>query len=193
MNILTFALSHSLSRKIASISFIVFFSGIMVAGFAEIPTGYYNTASGLSGTALQAALHNIIKNHTVISYTPGVWNAFYTTDDKPNGTVWDMYSDIPDGTANGNPPYVYQFGSDQCGNASQEGDCYSREHSWPKSWFGDTSPMNTDLFHIYPADQYVNNRHSDYPFGKVGTATWTSQNGCKVGPCVTSGYTGTVF
>jgi endonuclease I len=177
-------------RAVLSFGLIVLF----LAGFAEIPPGYYNTASGLTGTALQAALHNIIKNHTPISYTPGIWNAFYTTDDKPNGTVWDIYSDIPDGTPNGNPPYVYQFGTDQCGTASQEGDCYSREHSFPKAWFGgEVAPMYTDLFHIYPVDQYVNNRHSDYPMGKVGTATWTSQNGCKLGPCVTSGYTGTVF
>jgi endonuclease I len=162
--------------------------------YSQVPGGYYDPANGLYGTALQAALHNIIKNHTVITYTPGVWNAFYTTDNKPNSTVWDMYSDIPDGTPNGNPPYVYQFGTDQCGNASQEGDCYSREHSWPKSWFGgEVYPMYTDLFHIYPTDQYVNNRRNNYPYGAVNTPTWTSLNGSKLGPCVTVGYTGKVF
>jgi endonuclease I len=177
--------------SLIAVLFILFF-GIQ-PGLSQIPPGYYNSANGLNGTALQMALHNIIKNHTVISYTPGVWNAFYTTDDKPNGTVWDIYSDIPNGMPNGNPPYVYQFGTNQCGTASQEGDCYSREHSWPKSWFNDQPPMNTDLFHIYPTDQYVNNRHNNYPYGEVNAPTWTSLNGSQLGPCVTSGYTGTVF
>lgn len=179
-------------KKFSLLSVILFF--ILTAG-AQIPAGYYNAATGLTGTNLQAALHNIIKNHTVLSYTPGVWNAFYTTDVKPNGTVWDMYSDIPDGTANGNPPYVYQVGGGQCSTqaVTNEGICYSREHSWPKSWFNDMSPMNTDIFHIYPTDQYVNNRHSNYPYGAVGNASWTSMNGSKLGSCVTTGYSGTVF
>ena len=34
---------------------------------------------------------------------------------------------------------------------------------------------------------------SNYPFGKVGTATFTSRNGGKLGNSVSSGYTGTVF
>jgi endonuclease I len=163
------------------------------AGIAQIPPGYYTSAIGLTRTPLQQALHDIIKNHTAKSYDY-IWTAFQTTDDKPNGTVWDIYSDIPNGTPNGNPPYIYTFITDQCGNASHEGDCYSREHSFPKSWFGGTvMPMYTDLFHIYPVDQYVNNRHSDNPFGVVGTPDWTSLNGSKLGPCIAPGYTGTVF
>jgi len=168
------------------------FAFLFVTVSGQIPSGYYDPANGLSGTQLQAALHNIIKNHTVKSYDY-LWTAFYTTDDKPNGTVWDMYSDIPDGTPNGNPPYVYHFGSDQCGSYSGEGSCYNREHSWPKSWFGDIAPMNSDLFHIYPTDGYVNGMRSNYAYAKVGTINWTSQNGCKVGPCGTTGFTGTVF
>jgi endonuclease I len=172
------------------LGFLIFF---IQTGFAQIPPGYYNAASGLTGTPLQMALHNIIKNHNAVSYTPGVWNALYSTDDKPNGKVWDMYSDIPDGTPNGNPPYVYTFGTDQCGTASAEGDCYSREHSFPSSWFNGASPMYTDLFHIIPADQYVNNMRSNYPYGEVNNPSWTSLNGSKKGPCVTPGYTGIVF
>ena len=161
--------------------------------FSQIPAGYYDPAIGLTGTFLQQALHDIIKDHTVKSYSY-LWTAFQSTDAKPNGTVWDMYSDIPNGTPNGNPPYVFQFITDQCGTASQEGDCYSREHSFPKAWFGgEVTPMYTDLFHIYPEDQYVNNRHSDNPMGEITTPTWTSLNGSKVGPCTTEGYTGTVF
>ena len=64
-------------------------------------------------------------------------DGFYTTDDKPNGTVWDFYSDVPDGSLNGNPPYVFTFGTNQCATTpGYEGACYNREHSFPKSWMG---------------------------------------------------------
>ncbi len=157
-------------------------------GFSQIPPGYYDPATGKTGVDLQAALHDIIKGHTVQSYS-FLWTAFETTDDKPNGEVWDMYSDIP----GSNPPYAFQFGLDQCGNYSGEGDCYNREHSWPKSWFNDLAPMNSDLFHIYPTDGYVNNKRDNYPYGTVGSASWTAQNGSKLGGCDWPGYSGTVF
>ena len=162
---------------------------LVFSGVAQ-PAGYYDAAAGKTGALLQVALYNIIKNHNAVSYTPGVWNAFYTTDPRPdNGKVWDMYSDIPGGT----PPYYYTFGTNQCGTANSEGDCYSREHSFCQSYFAGATPMYTDLNHLFPTDQYVNNRHSNNPYGTVGTATWTSLNGSKVGPCSASGYSGTVF
>ena len=156
--------------------------------WAQIPNGYYNNASGLTGTPLQQALHDIIDDHTVVSYS-SLWTHYQTTDVKPNGKVWDMYSDIPDGT----PPYEFIFVSDQCGNYGAEGDCYNREHSWPKSWFNDVAPMNTDIFHVVPSDGYVNGQRGNYPYGEVASPTWTSQNGSKKGPNTYPGYSGTVF
>ena len=152
------------------------------------PTNYYNSANGLTGNQLKVALHNIIKGHESISYSQ-LWNAFWSTDNKGNGVVWDMYSDRPNGT----PPYTYQLGSDQCGNYNSEGDCYNREHSWPSSWFNDQSTPRTDLHHIFPTDGFVNNKRANYPFGEVRSASWTSQNGSKLGTCKTQGYSGTVF
>ena len=127
---------------------------------ADPPPGYYDPAAGLTGPALQEALHNIIDNHTNISYD-AIWGAFYTTDDRLDSLVWDMSSDIPGGT----PPYDYKLGDDQNqgGSASGEGESYNREHSWPKSWFNDASPMNTDLFHIVPTDTYVNSKRGKEP------------------------------
>ena len=60
---------------------------------AQAPSGYYNAANGLTGNQLKMALHNIVKGHTSISYG-GLWDAFWSTDNKGNGVVWDMYSDI---------------------------------------------------------------------------------------------------
>jgi len=171
--------------KITVFVFIAVFNG-----FSQIPPGYYEPATGLSGTALQSALHNIIKNHTTVSYTT-LFTYFQSTDANAGNVVWDMYSDIPGGT----PPYVYHYNSgDECGNYGSEGDCYNREHSWPKSWFGgEVLPMYTDLFHLYPTDGYVNNRRDNYPYGEVSTATWTSLNNSKLGVSGTAGYSGTVF
>lgn len=155
-------------------------------GFSQIPNGYYNSAQGLSGEQLREALHQIIKGHSTKSYD-NLWNYYSSTDKKSNGKVWDMYSDKP------TPAYEFTFSTDQCGNYSAEGDCYNREHSFPKSWFNDASPMNSDLFHVYPTDGWVNNKRGNYPFGEVSSATWTSTNGSKVGNSSVSGYSGTVF
>ena len=161
---------------------------LSVQVFAQIPNGYYTTAEGKTGAELKTALWNIIKNHSIISYDE-LWTAFQYTDKKSNGKVWDMYSDIPGGT----PPYEYSFGSDQCGNYGSEGDCYNREHSFPKSWFEEASPMYSDLFHLYPTDGYVNSKRSNYIFGEVSTVTWTSLNGSKLGTSTASGTTDTEF
>lgn len=156
---------------------------------ADIPDGYYDTAENLSGISLIIALHEIIDNHYVQSYS-SIHDHFEITDRKFDNTVWDMYSDNP----NGSPDYVYSFtSSDQCGNYSGEGDCYNREHSWPKSWFNNASPMNSDLFHLYPTDGYVNSHRGNYPYGDVNNQTWTSTNGGKKGLCSNIGYSGIVF
>lgn len=166
---------------------VILFLGGMVQ--AQAPAGYYANAYNKKGHALRVALYNIISNHTTISYS-GLWDAYYTTDVRPdNGKVWDMYSDNP----GGNTSYYYTLGSGQCGSYNNEGDCYNREHSIPKSWFGDASPMVSDLFHVYPTDGYVNGRRGNLPYGEVGSASWTSSNHSKLGTCSTSGYSGTVF
>jgi hypothetical protein len=121
---------------------------------AQPPAGYYDDATGLSGEALQQALHNIIDGHTVVTST-ALWTHFQTTDAKANGKVWDMYSDVPGGT----PPYEFTFVDDQCGTYGQEGDCYNREHSFPTSWFGvEVLSMYSDIFHVVPSVGKTNNK-----------------------------------
>jgi endonuclease I len=167
---------------------LLIFLAFTVSVFGQIPNGYYSAAEDKTGLELKIALYNIIKGHTIVSYD-GLWNAFKFTDKKTNGKVWDMYSDIPGGT----PPYEYTFTTNQCGNYNSEADCYNREHSMPKSWFNDASPMYSDLFHLYPTDGWVNGKRSNYPFGRVGSPTWTSLNGSKLGNSNYPGYSGVVF
>lgn len=160
-----------------------------------IPPGYYNAASGLNCTQLKTALFNIISaNYNQLSYSPGVWDAYQTTDMHRNDAntadiIWDMYSDNPTGPE----PYVYNFGTSQCGNYNSEGDCYNREHSFPKSWFNDAYPMYSDINHLFPTDGYVNNKRGNQPYGEVNSPTWTSQNGSKLGPNSFGGFVGVVF
>lgn len=156
--------------------------------FAQIPPGYYNSVQGLTDQPLLVGLHNIIKNHNVIPYS-GLWSAFPQTDKKSNGKVWDIYSHNPSGAQ----PYEYTFVTNQCGSYNSEADCYNREHSWPQSWFNSTPGPDSDLFHIYPTDGYVNGQRGNYPYGNVGTASWTSMNGGKLGNCISAGYSSTVF
>jgi adenylate kinase family enzyme len=83
-------------EKICTLVFIIL--SVKIA-FCQIPSGYYTNADNKSGVELQSALHDIIDQHTVISYD-GLWNAFYTTDIKSDGKVWDIYSDIPEALLN---------------------------------------------------------------------------------------------
>lgn len=87
---------------------------------------------------------------------------------------------------------------EQCGQYSTLGDCYNREHSFPKSWFNDDSPMVSDAFHIYPTDGKVNSQRNNYPYGECANGTTLSPNGKvkalgKLGTSTFPGYSGTVF
>lgn len=173
-------------RLFPILAFCILSSNVFVA---QPPAGYYSSAENLSGESLRAALHSIVRNHSSVSYSQ-LWDSFYSTDMRPdNGKVWDIYSDRPGQTA----AYYYTFGNDQCGSYSSEGSCYNREHSVPKSWFGDAAPMYTDLFHLYPTDGFVNGKRGNLPFGEVANATWTSTNGSKLGANTYPGYYGQVF
>ncbi|MGC4128394.1 MAG: endonuclease [Bergeyella sp.] len=170
-----------------------FIACLAVAGLsaAQIPTGYYDGAAGLTGQALKTKLSEIITNgHQDKGYN---WTVFASSDrDKyyeNDNTVLDIYSEKPNET----DPYNYIIGDDQCGNYSGEGSCYNREHTIPKSTFNDATPMHDDYHHLLPTDGKVNGMRSNYPYGEVGSATWTSENGSKLGSSSLSGYSGTVF
>jgi endonuclease I/chitodextrinase len=108
-----------------------------------------------------------------------------------------MYSENPTGP----DPYNYQFnGNDECGNYNSESDCYNKEHIFPQGFFNQILPMRSDIHHVVPTDGRVNGFRSNFPFGEVGTnlvsqsgITNPTQNGSKLGNCISPGYSGTVF
>ena len=80
--------------------------------------------------------------------------------------------------------------SNRCGRSSDECDCFNREHSIPKSWYGGTtSGPGCDIFQVVPTDGYVNNRRSNYAFGEVSSATYT-YDGAKKGSAKSITITG---
>lgn len=145
---------------------------------ASLP-GYYNDINGKSGKSLFDAVHVVSKvGYSSLGYK-GLWTAYKTTDLRDNGKIWDMYSDCS-----------WTAGSDQCGSYSNECDCYNREHSIPKSWFGGSeSGPGCDIFQVVPTDGYVNNKRSNYAFGEVSSANYT-YDGAKLGSAKSITITG---
>ena len=148
----------------------------------------------LENPSLRVQLAHEIDNHVWFTYRE-LWKLFPQTDVLEGDVIWDIYAF--DGSENPDPdeqPYTYTVLMNQCGNYRQEGDCYNREHSFPKSWWGRAKDtMYSDLFHIYPTDGYVNNMRGSFPFGETDDPNRVSDNGCKVGPSSTPGYSGIVF
>ena len=153
------------------------------AAWAQGPNNsgtYYQAANGQKGAALKTALHNIISKHKTLSYS-SLEDYYQKTDKRPDGKVRDWYSNITN----------YDWG--QHGNAN-EGSGWNKEHTVPQSWFGEASPMKSDIVHVVPTDAKINNMRSAYVLAEVGNVEKQSANGySKLGSCKTPGYSGKVF
>ncbi|MCA8961252.1 MAG: endonuclease [Planctomycetes bacterium] len=116
----------------------------------QIPTGYYDSALGLSGTALRDALHEIIDDHTVIPYDAvsfDVHDALEILDEDP------LDSD--------NVILIYSGNS----VAKSTWPDWNREHLWPVSLgSAEGTPAYSDLHHLFAADADVNSIRSNRYF-----------------------------
>lgn len=149
--------------------------------FAAPSATHYAALNGKSGVNLFNALSECAgKGYHSLGYD-GLYSAYPRTDSR-DGKIWDMYSDCE---------FSY---SNKCGNYKNECDCYNREHSVPKSWWGGgTTNQGCDIFILVPTDGKVNGMRSNYPFGEVATANYTSHNGSKRGTSALPGYSDVVF
>ncbi len=149
---------------------------------AEIPEGYYDGLKGLSGADLKNALHNTIKNPNAPGYGPGTnktWWSFYETDQLPDGTYRNRYSDL-----------IFEVGErgsrpkkDIKGTTNSSGKYIEMniEHSFPKSWWGGTEgTIYNDLFNLYPSDNSTNSSKSNLVMDKVATIS-TDDGYTKIG------------
>lgn len=151
--------------------------------FAAIPSGYYSAADNKKGSALLSALHSCIDGHTTLSYS-SLKNYYDDTDLTADGYIWDMYS-------------TCKFTiNDYEGSQNSVCDLWNKEHSIPQSWFGEASPMKSDLFHVYPTDARVNNFRGNLPYGETSSRSYIDNNSKAlgyIGNSNFSGYSGKVF
>ncbi|RXQ90413.1 T9SS type A sorting domain-containing protein [Ancylomarina salipaludis] len=162
------------------LSFFAMMLLISSALMAQIPQGYYDSASGLSGDALKSALNNIIKGHTEYPYSStstDVWDILKEADRDPN-----------------NPDNVLCIYSKFSINAAAEynnGDGWNKEHVWAKSRgdFGTTMGPGTDLHHIRAADVSTNSARNNRNFDEASTP-YVDNGGSNNGP--TPAYTSDV-
>ena len=153
---------------------------------ADSLPAYYESIDGTSGKDLMDAIQRVAK----IGYRAddfrydSIWLAFQHTDMRPDGYIWEIYSDCD---------FVYE--KDRTSNTSQTGECkgYNREHAMCQSWFGTASlagkemssskknSPGSDIFHIYPTAYGMNSRRGNRPYGEVAVAAYTSFNGTKYG------------
>jgi endonuclease I len=118
---------------------------------------YYAPAIGKTGSALRAALHEIIDDQTKLTYA-GVWDALKVTDADP-----------------ANSSNVIEFYSGRSVPKSSNGgavDDWNREHVWPQSHgdFGTATGPGTDLHHLRPEDVTVNSTRGNKDFDNGGSA-----------------------
>lgn len=130
------------------------------------PASYFAAVEGLSGDTLESSLRSIIDNHTVLSYTPGIWNAHK-----------DLYEDPEDSSR------LILFYSQASWDKSKQDrgsgseDFWNREHLWPRSYgVSDSSVSNTDLFNLVPANKAVNTDRSNQYFDVTNPADGNYQN-----------------
>lgn len=132
-------------------------------------TGMAQTHEKEVSLHLKATLHQLIKVHKDLGYD-NLWSCFQETDMRPDGKIWDIYSNISN--------FDYQSHGEDV--SAQEGGNYNREHSVPQSWFKSLSPMKADLFHVYPVDGHLNSLRNNHPYGEVSSITTPSANNFSV-------------
>lgn len=152
---------------------------------------YYVTIDGTSGKELLEAIQQVAKRgYRAEDFRyDSVWLAYKYTDMRPDGYVWEIYSDCE-----------FEYEKDRTSNTTQTGECkgYNREHAMCQSWFGEydlqgekmsSSKKNSpgsDIFHIYPTSYGMNSRRGNRPYGEVASAQFMSGNGSKYGTSVAS-------
>jgi endonuclease I len=106
---------------------------------------YYAPAAGLTGTALQTALHNIIDDHVIIDYN--------TVDDVMR---------VIDEAANDSSAVRLLYSN---ANLPKTSTSWNREHVWPRSdGVGDEGADYSDIHHLFPCKDTVNSLRSNLVF-----------------------------
>lgn len=134
----------------------ILFVGVGHQFAQEAPAGYYDSAEGLTGEELKAALNEIISGHVKFPYSSSstdTWDVLKETDKDPN-----------------NPNNVILLYTGASVDGTQEfnnGNGWNREHVWAKSRgdFGTAQGPGTDVHALRPANIDVNSHRGNRWFG----------------------------
>ncbi len=142
---------------------------LVLSVFAQIPSGYYDSAIGKKQAELKTALHLIVMKATPPGYGSGAsstWGAFPKTDIRPeDGTVWDMYSS-----------------NHIAFNGTSAASGMNIEHSVANSWWGGTTGQTyNDLFNLNPSNSSANSSKGSWPIAVVDISTTYTNGVIKVG------------
>lgn len=125
---------------------------------AQIPQGYYDGCETVNGEELKTVLHNIIDNHTEMSYNALRDYVLKDTDEDENNTnnIILLYTG-------------WSISKNSFGGGASD---WNREHVWAKSHggFDNNPPAGTDAHHIRPTDASVNSRRGNLDFDNGGSA-----------------------
>jgi len=150
--------------------------------YAQIPSGYYDGATGKTGYDLKTELAAIIDDHSDQGYS-ALWNFYKIADERTDGFVWDIYS---------NCDLVFDTDQDRGSGGTTECDKYNREHTFPQSWFDKASIPRADAHMVLPTDKKINSERSNLPYGETNGGV-ISSNGARKGSNSLTGYSGVVF
>jgi len=138
------------------------------SAFGDIPTGYYDAASGKSGEQLKTALNTILNtNLTRVSYG----DSRYILDETDRDP------------ANSNNCILVYLGTSVSG--TWDGTTWNREHVWPQSLLNvdvnnNSINVGSDLHNLKPADPNENSsRGNKYFANQTTSASYAPRNAVK--------------
>ena len=136
---------------------------------------YYFATENLSGSDLYNSLNQIISSSTVsLNYNSARDEMFMEIDnERVNGQDADV--NTIEGVYTGE--LITEYNSR--GDAQNEG--FNTEHTWPQSKGAGSTPMKSDLFHIFPTNGNANTRRGSRKLGPVSDPVW-EEGGSKQGP-----------
>ncbi|MCB9232689.1 MAG: endonuclease [Bacteroidia bacterium] len=142
---------------------------VQVFSSVKYRDAYYNSTQNKSHEDLKSALKILLAtNYISYSYNAARDIMFLDVDNKKvngqgastntlecvyTGRVISGFVDRSDAQTNGN---------------------FNTEHTIPQSLFNENLPMRTDLHHLFPVDESVNNERGNKPFGIVNNPSYTN-------------------
>lgn len=147
---------HRLRHVLSTAAAAALLAATTPASAGADPGSYYDSAEGLTGSALEAELHEIIRDQDVLSYSQ-VWDGLKDVDEDPGDP--------------GSVLLLYTGWSSPKSNNGGGVDNWNREHVWAKSHgdFGTARGPGTDLHHLRPTDVTVNSDRGNLDFDEGGS------------------------